>query len=36
VNPNDYYDERYAFGAIVPAVATEAFSIVGTGSAPGL
>ena len=36
VNLSDFYDERYAFGAVVPAVATEAFTIVGTGSAPGL
>ncbi|MBW3593161.1 MAG: TldD/PmbA family protein, partial [Actinobacteria bacterium] len=36
VNQSDFYDERYPFGALVPAVATEAFTIVGTGSGPGL
>ena len=36
VNRSDFYDERYPFGTIVPTVATGAFTIVGTGSAPGL
>jgi PmbA protein len=36
VNRNDFYEERYPFGTLVPAVATEAFTIVGTGSGPGL
>jgi PmbA protein len=36
VGLSDFYDERYAFGAIVPAVASESFTIVGTGSGPGL
>ena len=36
VNQSDFYDERYPFGTVVPAVATEAFTIVGTGSGPGL
>lgn len=36
VNQSDFYDERYPFGALVPAVATESFTIVGTGSGPGL
>jgi PmbA protein len=36
VNRSDFYDERYAFGTRVPAVATSAFTIVGTGSGPGL
>jgi hypothetical protein len=36
VNRSDFYDERYPFGTLVPAVATEAFTIVGTGSRPGL
>ncbi|MEO8289783.1 MAG: metallopeptidase TldD-related protein [Gaiellaceae bacterium] len=36
VNRSDFYDERYPFGTKVPAVATSAFTIVGTGSAPGL
>jgi PmbA protein len=36
VNRSDFYGERYAFGTLVPASATEAFTIVGTGSAPGV
>jgi PmbA protein len=36
VNRSDFYDERYPFGTLVPSVATEAFTIVGTGSGPGL
>ncbi|MGH3048422.1 MAG: metallopeptidase TldD-related protein, partial [Gaiellaceae bacterium] len=36
VNRSDFYDERYPFGTLVPAVATEAFTIVGSGSGPGL
>jgi PmbA protein len=36
VNRNDFYDERYPFGTLVPTVATGALTIVGTGSGPGL
>ncbi|MGH3006900.1 MAG: TldD/PmbA family protein [Gaiellaceae bacterium] len=36
VNRSDFYDERYPFGTLVPAIATEAFTIVGSGSGPGL
>jgi predicted Zn-dependent protease len=36
VNRSDFYDERYPFGTRVPAIATSAFTIVGTGSGPGL
>ena len=36
VNLSDYYDERYPFGAVVPAVAADAFTVVGIGSGPGL
>lgn len=36
VNRSDFYDERYPFGTRVPYVATSAFTIVGTGSGPGL
>ncbi|HEX2111834.1 MAG TPA: metallopeptidase TldD-related protein [Gaiellaceae bacterium] len=36
VNQSDFYGERYPYGALVPAVATEHFTIVGTGSRPGL
>ena len=32
VNRSDFYEERYPFGTLVPAVATSAFTIVGTGS----
>jgi len=36
VNRSDFYDERYPFGTLVPHAASEAFTIVGTGSGPGL
>jgi predicted Zn-dependent protease len=36
VSRSDYYDERLAFGTLVPAVATGSFTVVGTGSGPGL
>jgi len=36
VNTADYYDERYPTAALVPGVATETFTVVGTGSGPGL
>ena len=36
VNASDYYGARYPYGTLVPAVATEAFTVVGTGSAPGV
>jgi PmbA protein len=36
VNRSDFYDERYPFGTLVPTVATSSFTIVGTGSGPGL
>jgi PmbA protein len=36
VNRSDFYDDRYPFGTLTPAVATGAFTIVGTGSGPGL
>jgi PmbA protein len=36
VNRSDFYDERYPFGTLVPAAATDAFTIVSTGSGPGL
>jgi predicted Zn-dependent protease len=36
VNASDFYDARYPFGTLVPAVATGRFTVVGTGSAPGL
>jgi PmbA protein len=36
VNRDDFYDDRYPFGTLVPAVATEEFTVVGTGSGPGL
>ena len=35
VNQSDFYGERYPFGVLVPAVATEAFTVVGSGSGPG-
>ncbi len=36
VNASDFYDARYPFGSLVPPVATERFTIVAAGSAPGL
>jgi len=36
VNASDFYDARYPFGTLVPPVATERFTIVAAGSAPGL
>jgi PmbA protein len=36
VNRSDFYDERYPYGTLVPALATAAFTIVGSGSGPGL
>jgi PmbA protein len=36
VNRSDFYGERYAFGVVCPALATAAFTITGSGSAPGL
>jgi PmbA protein len=36
VNLNDFYDERFAVAALVPAIATARFNITGTGSGPGL
>jgi PmbA protein len=35
VNLNELYDERFPFGARVPALATASFRITGTGSGPG-
>jgi predicted Zn-dependent protease len=36
VNRSDFYDQRYPFGTLVPHVASESFTVVGTGSGPGL
>jgi predicted Zn-dependent protease len=36
VNQSDFYDARYAFGAVVPALATASFTLTGAGSGPGL
>ena len=32
----DFYDDRFAFGALVPALATARFAVTGVGSRPGL
>ena len=32
----DFYAVRYPYGRLGPAVATDSFTIVGTGSGPGL
>jgi predicted Zn-dependent protease len=36
VNGSDFYGERYATGALVPALATASFNVTGVGSRPGL
>jgi PmbA protein len=36
VGHTDYYDERYATGTLVPALATARFTVTGTGSRPGI
>jgi len=36
VNQDDFYDERYPHGTLVPALATGCFAITGAGSGPGL
>ena len=36
VNQSDFYDERWAYGYLVPAIATAAFNVTGSGSGPGL
>ncbi len=36
VNQSDFYDERYPFAALVPALATGCFAVTGAGSSPGL
>src|SRR5581483_8190989 len=36
VNQSDFYDARYPFAYLVPAIATGAFNVTGTGSGPGL
>jgi PmbA protein len=36
VNRSDFYEERYPLGTVNPGVATASFTVVGTGSGPGL
>lgn len=36
VNRSDFYGDRFAYGALVPALATTRFTITGVGSEPGL
>jgi PmbA protein len=36
INRTQWYGERYAFGYLVPGIATAKFSITGNGSGPGL
>ncbi len=36
VNQSDFYDERYPFGFLVPALATACFNVTGSGSGPGI
>ena len=36
VNHSDFYDDRWAYGNRVPAIATASFNVTGAGSGPGL
>jgi PmbA protein len=36
VNEAAFYDERFAYGALVPAIATARFDVTGVGGAPGI
>jgi PmbA protein len=36
VNESDFYDDRWAYGYRVPAIATACFNVTGAGSGPGL
>jgi PmbA protein len=36
VNESDFYDERWAYAARVPAIATASFNVTGAGGGPGL
>jgi PmbA protein len=36
VNESDFYDERWAYGHRVPAIATASFNVTGVGGGPGL
>ena len=36
VNQSDFYDQRDATAALVPALATASFTLTGAGSGPGL
>jgi PmbA protein len=36
VNESDFYDDRWAYGYRVPAIATGCFNVTGSGSGPGL
>ena len=36
VSQSDFYDDRWAYGYRVPAIATGCFNVTGSGSGPGL
>ena len=36
VNSQNFYDERYPYGVLTPAIATERFAVTGVGSKPGI
>ena len=36
VNQSPFYDERYPFGVIAPAIATARFDVIGVGGEPGI
>jgi hypothetical protein len=35
-NQAAFYDERFAYGALVPALATAHFAVTGNGGPPGI
>jgi hypothetical protein len=36
VNSQNFYGERYPYGVLAPAIASERFTVTGVGSNPGI
>jgi hypothetical protein len=36
VNAQNFYGERYPYGVMAPALASECFTVTGVGSKPGI
>jgi hypothetical protein len=36
VNQTEFYEDRYPYGVLVPALATARFTVSGSGAGPGL